>query len=101
MRDLLIIGKIRLGSGVSPILSLHRLTVVLSMVKSDPHAIIFEFGGSLRADQVPKPAVHVALRQSTHLADLKRVRSIGFEESRRSEKLDRRRSHQIEKGGIF
>src|SRR5258708_27898112 len=44
----------------------------------------------LLVQQVPQPAVH-AILHGTHLVNLKHVRSIVFEESRRSEKLERRR----------
>ena len=43
------------------------------------------------AQQIPAPTVHAALRLGARFANLKRVRSIVFEESRGPDELERRR----------
>jgi hypothetical protein len=50
--------------------------------------------------QVPEPTVHAVLRWGTHLAYLKRVRSIVFEESRSPDELERRSFPLAHKGRI-
>src|SRR5260221_13350644 len=60
-----------LDSNVQPTFTTKRLTKLL-------------------VHHVPQTAVH-AILHGTHLVNLKHVRSIVFEESRRSEKLERRR----------
>jgi hypothetical protein len=50
--------------------------------------------------QVPQPTVHAVLRLGTHLANLKHVRSIVFEESRSPDELKRGRFLLAHKGGI-
>lgn len=50
--------------------------------------------------RVPEPTVHAVLRLDTHLANLKHVRSIVFEESRSPDELERRRFLLAHKGGI-
>jgi hypothetical protein len=50
--------------------------------------------------QVPEPTVHAVLRVGTHLANLKYVRSIAFEEPRNSNELERKRFPLAHKGGI-
>ena len=50
--------------------------------------------------QVPEPTVHGVLRVGTHLANLKRVRSIVFEELRNPDELERKRFLLAHKGGI-
>jgi hypothetical protein len=50
--------------------------------------------------QVPEPTVHAVLRVGTHLANLKRVRSIVFEELRNPDELERKRFVLAHKGGI-
>jgi hypothetical protein len=49
--------------------------------------------------QVPEPTVHAVLRVGTHLANLKRVRSIVFEEPRNPDELERKRFVLAHKGG--
>jgi len=50
--------------------------------------------------QAPEPTVHAVLRWDTHLANLKRVRSILFEESCSPDELERRRCPLAHKGGM-
>lgn len=50
--------------------------------------------------QIPKPTVHAALDLDTHLADLKPVRSIAFEESRSPDELEGRSFPLADKRGI-
>ena len=50
--------------------------------------------------QVPEPTVHAVLRLGMHLANLKHVRSIVFEESRSPDELKRGRFPLAHKGGI-
>ena len=51
--------------------------------------------------QVPEPTVHAVLRVGAHLANLKRVRSIVFEEPRNPDELERKCFLLAHKGGIF
>ena len=52
------------------------------------------------AQQIPKPTVHAALRLGARFANLKRVRSIVFEEPRNPDELQRKRFLLAHKGGI-
>jgi len=52
------------------------------------------------AQQIPKPTVHAALRLGARFANLKRVRSIVFEESRGPDELERKRFPLADKGGV-
>jgi hypothetical protein len=51
--------------------------------------------------QIPKPTVHAVLRWDTHLANLKRVRSILSEKSCGPNELERRRCLVARKRGMF
>src|ERR1700676_769944 len=52
------------------------------------------------AQQIPKPTVHKALRLGALFANLKRVRSIVFEESRGPDEFERKRFPLADKGGV-